>query len=75
MLVKKTQIWLWTTVNHWKPGILAWVLGDRSAQTFEPLWKLIRGWQSFWYVTDDWLVYPCLINSCEFSTENLYDEG
>lgn len=65
MLVKKNKIWLWTTVNHWKPGILGWVLGDRSAQTFEPLWKLIRGWQSFWYVTDGWLVYPCFINSCD----------
>ncbi len=65
MLVKKNKMWLWTTVNHWKPGILAWVWGDRSAQTFEPLWKLIRGWQSFWYVTDGWLVYPCSINSCD----------
>jgi len=46
-----------TTVNHWKPGILAWVLGDRSSKTFKPymraspLWEIIRGWQSFWYVT------------------------
>lgn len=64
-LVKKNKIWLWTAVDHWKRGILAWVLGDRSAQTFEPLWKLIRGWQSFWYVTDGWLVYPCFINDCD----------
>ena len=65
MLVKKNKIWLWTTVNHWKPGILAWVLGDRSAQTFEPLWKIIRGWKSFWYVTDGWKVYPCFIDDCD----------
>ena len=65
MSVKKNKRWLWTTVNHWKPGILAWVLGARSAQTFEPLWKIIRGWKSFWYVTDGWLVYPCFINSCD----------
>ena len=25
---RQNKIWLWTTVNHWKPGILAWVLGD-----------------------------------------------
>ena len=43
----------------------AWVLGDRSSQTFEPLWKIIRGWKSFGYVTDGWLVYPCFINSCD----------
>ena len=70
-----------TTVNHWKLGILAWVLGDCSSQTFEPLWKIIRGWQSFWYVTRTrmrssriaavyayalrWLVYPGFINSCD----------
>ena len=65
MLVKKNKVWLWTTVNHCKSGILAWVLGDRSASTFEPLWKLIRGWQSFWYVTDGWKVYPCFINDCD----------
>ena len=62
---RQNKMWLWTTANHWKPGILAWALGDRSAQTFEPLWKLIRGWQSFWYVTDGWLVYPCFINDCD----------
>ncbi len=25
---KKNKIWLWTAVNHFAPGILAWVLGD-----------------------------------------------
>ena len=53
------------TANHWKPGILTWVLGERSAQTFEPLWKIIRGWESFLYVTDGWLVYPRFINDCD----------
>ena len=28
--VKKNKRWIWTTVNHWKPGILALVLGDRD---------------------------------------------
>ncbi len=63
--VKKNKRWLWTAVNHWQPGILAWVLGARSSQTFKPLWKLIRGWQSFLYVTDGWTVYPCFINDCD----------
>ena len=65
LLVKKNKKWLWTVVNHWQPGILAWVLGDRSSKTFEPLWKIIRGWQSFLYVTDGWVVYPCFINDCD----------
>ena len=31
---KKNKIWLRTAVNKGAPGILAWVLGDRSAETF-----------------------------------------
>ncbi len=73
VLVKKNKVWLWTVVNHFSPGILAWVVGDleeirfaaRSSQTFEPLWKVIRGWKSFFYVTDGWKVYPCFINDCD----------
>ena len=30
---KKTVRWLWTAVNHFTQGILAWVLGDHSAET------------------------------------------
>jgi Transposase and inactivated derivatives, IS1 family len=38
---KKTCAWLWTAVDHFKPGILGWVLGSHSAQTFEPLWAAV----------------------------------
>ena len=27
---KKNKIWLWTAVNHFRQGILAWVLGERK---------------------------------------------
>jgi transposase len=27
---KKTCIWVWTAVDHFRPGILGWVLGDRA---------------------------------------------
>lgn len=36
---QKNKFWLWTAVNHFEPGILAWVLGDHSAKTFAPLWE------------------------------------
>ena len=65
MLLKKTKKWLWTAVNHWKPGIIAWELGDRSSKTFKPLWQVIRGWKSFLYVTDGWSVYSRFINDCD----------
>ena len=65
ILVKKNKRWLWTVVNHFSPGILAWRLGDRSANTFEPLWQMIRGWQSFFYITDGSKVYPRFINDCD----------
>ncbi|WP_144415958.1 IS1 family transposase [Calothrix sp. 336/3] len=58
---KKNKIWLWTAVNHFKQGILAWVLGDHSAETFRPLWDIVGTWQCYFYVTDGWLVYPGFI--------------
>ena len=61
MLVKKNKIWLWTAVDHFKPGILGWVLGDHSAETFRSLWEVVKTWRCYFYVTDGWSVYPCFI--------------
>ncbi len=58
---KKNKFWLWTVVNHWNQGILLWTIGDRSHQTFEQIWQIIKCWNSFWYVTDGWKVYPMYI--------------
>ena len=58
---EKNKIWLWTAVDHFQPGILGWVLGDHSAETFEPLWELVGKWQCYFYVTDGWKVYPGFI--------------
>ena len=55
---KKEKIWIWTVVNHKKPGIISWTIGDRSSKTFSELWLIIRCWHSFWYVTDGYPVYP-----------------
>ena len=57
---KKHKRWLWTVVNHWQLGILAWEIGDRGIKTFKPLWQIIRGWKSFLYVTDGWKGKSCL---------------
>ena len=54
-------MWLWTAVDHFKPGILEWVLGDHSAKTFKPLWELVEQWRYYFYVTDGWKVYPMFI--------------
>jgi len=59
---KKNKIWLWTAVNKGVAGILAYVIGDRSAATFKPLWKILKGWESFFYVTDGYVVYPQFID-------------
>lgn len=58
---KKTLIWLWTAVDHFSQGILGWVLGDHSAETFRPLWITVGAWQCYFYVTDGWSVYPGFI--------------
>ncbi len=52
---------MWTIVDHFKAGILGWVLGDRSAETFRPLWELVKSWECYFYVTDGWPVYPVFI--------------
>ncbi len=58
---QKNKIWLWTAVDHFRKGILGWVLGDHSAETFQPLWTLVARWQCYVYVTDGWRVYPSFI--------------
>ncbi|WP_416666325.1 IS1 family transposase [Egbenema bharatensis] len=57
----KKTIWLWTAVDHFKKGILGWVLGDHSAETFVPLWQTVADWNCYFYVTDGWSVYPGFI--------------
>lgn len=52
---------MWTTVDHFQAGILGWVLGERSAETFEPLWEIVSKWQCYFYVTDGWKVYSGFI--------------
>jgi transposase-like protein len=61
--IGKKNIWLWTAVNHSVTGIIAWVFGDRSSETFKLLWLTIRCWHSYFYVTDGYPVYPCFINN------------
>ncbi len=58
---KKNKIWLWTAGNHSDTGIIAWVLGDRSSETFKKLWLIIKCWASYFYVTRGFAVYPCFI--------------
>ncbi len=58
---KYNKLWIWTAVNHKQAGILAWVIGDRSAATFKWLWKIVKCWQCFFYVTDGWKVYRMFI--------------
>ena len=58
---KRHKVWIWTVVDHFRPGILGWVVGDHSAETFEPLWQAIACWQCFFWVSDGNPVYPGFI--------------
>ena len=51
---KRNKLWIWTTVNHKQPGVLAWTIGDLSAETFKSLWGIVKCWQCFFYVTEGW---------------------
>lgn len=31
----------WTALDHFRQGILAWVIADHSAETFKPLWNIV----------------------------------
>lgn len=59
-------------VNKGCAGILAWVLGDLRAETFKQLWKVIRGWKSFLYVTDGYSVYPGFIDDGDHLVKKTY---
>ena len=73
---KKNKALIWTAVDHFKPGILGWTLGDHSAKTFEPLWNLISKWKCYFYVTDGWKVYPNFIpEGDKIPPQNLYDKS
>ena len=58
---KNNKFWIWTVVNHQKKGIILWNIGDRSHESFHPIWQIIKCWHSFFYVTDGWKVYPMYI--------------
>ena len=60
---KRHKLWIGCAVNHKQAGILAWVIGDRSAETFKPLWLIVKCWHCFFYVTDGWKVYPMFIEA------------
>ena len=51
-----------SAVDHFKPGILALMLGKRDAQTFQPLWQQVEVWQCYFSLTDGWTVYPCFLD-------------
>lgn len=63
---------MWTAVNHFRPGILAIVVGDHSAATFAQLWQQVCLWQCYFYVTDGWKVYPSFIDAGDHIVSKTY---
>lgn len=63
---------MWTAVNHFRQGILAWALGDHSAETFKPLWDVVCLWQCYFSVTDGWKVYPSFIEAGDHIVSKTY---
>ncbi len=69
---KKTTQWLWTALDHFCKGILAWVIGDHSAETFKPLWDIVCLWQCYFYVSDGWSVYASFIDPGDHIVSKTY---
>ena len=59
-------------MNKGSAGILAWTIGDRSAETFKSLWKIIKGWKCFFYATDGYVVYPQFIDEADHIVSKTY---
>ena len=71
-LLKKNKIWVWTVVNKAIAGMLAIVIGNRSAETFKPLWQIVKRWQCFFYVRDGYVVYPQFIEDADQIVNKTY---
>ena len=69
---KKNKIWRATAVNKGSAGILAGTIGDRLAETFKSLWKIIKGWKYFFYATDGYVVYPQFIDEADHIVSKTY---
>lgn len=56
---KAHKVWRWLAVERASRRIVAWVLGDRSAQTAQRLWEALprRYRRHCWYFTDLWEAY------------------
>lgn len=61
-----------TSVKHFSPGILAWVLGDRSAEIFKPLWQVVHCWHRYFYITDGYKVYQSFIDNADQIVDKTY---
>ncbi|MBR8839474.1 MAG: IS1 family transposase [Stigonema ocellatum SAG 48.90 = DSM 106950] len=55
---KKNKIWIWTALDKDYSEILEYVIGNRSAETFERLWSKISDWNCYFWITDGYKVYP-----------------
>ncbi|MEW6499250.1 MAG: IS1 family transposase [Cyanobacteriota bacterium] len=77
---KRNKLWIWTALNHFQAGILAWTVGDspkatlreRSAQTFKPLWLIVKCFGCFFYLTDGWSVYQMFIQDGDYIVSKTY---
>ena len=58
---RKAKSGIGAAVDHFQPGILGWVVGDHSAQTFQILWQAIAFWKCYFWVSDGNPVYPGFI--------------
>jgi IS1 family transposase len=60
-LVKKNKVWVWTALDKNYSEILEFVIGDRSAKSFEKLWTKVKHWDCYFWITDGYKVYPKFI--------------
>ena len=63
---------MWTALAHFRQGILAWVLADHSAETFQPLWDIVYLWKCYFYATDGWKLYASFVEPADHIISKTY---
>gem|GEM_PF-307658 len=58
---KKNKIWIWRAIERVENKTIGWLVGDRSAKTFEKFFERFKGLKHAVFYTDDYEVYEKII--------------
>jgi insertion element IS1 protein InsB len=60
--LKKNKVWIWKALDRVQGKTVAWVVGNRDAETFQKLYDKVKHVTGR-YFTDDWEAYSKILPS------------